>query len=176
MRSNKVIRPSFTRQSYTVLPGGNAVRKAEVKESWQEKEQRERQEERRRRWEKQIRRRAIQKEFKERRARSSVFSLKEACAIGVLAVFFLAACVFYLSQFSAENQSTRALSSLKSQYSRLVEDNNAESSRIEGSIDHDEIYRYVTEELGMAYPEKGQTVGYKRSESSFVKQAEEIPQ
>lgn len=174
MQSNKVLRPSFTRQPYTVLQTGNAVR--EVKESREERELRERQEERRIRWERNIRRQAIRREFEDRRARHSVFNLREACVISVLTVCLVASCVFYLTQLSSENRSAKTLDSLKSQYSSLIQDNNALSSRIEGSIDYDEIYRYATEELGMAYPEKWQTAEYQKSDVSYVKQAEEIPQ
>lgn len=60
-------------------------------------------------------------------------------------------------------------------YASLVEDNNAKSSEIEGSVDYERIYDYAVNELGMMYPEKGQTVTYKRNPGSYVKQGEEIP-
>ena len=64
---------------------------------------------------------------------------------------------------------------LQKTYASLVEDNNAKSSEIEGSVDYERIYDYAVNELGMMYPEKGQTVTYKRNPGSYVKQGEEIP-
>lgn len=175
--SNNVIRPSFNKkQSYTVVSGDNAVRKAKPYLDRYQQEQLERQEERRRRWEKQIHKRAVQKELEERRARNSVFTLAEVSVIGVLIAVFLAACIFYLSQLARQNQVQKQLGALKSEYAALVEDNNARSSSIEGKIDHEWIYRYATDELGMMYPEKGQTVIYRKDAGSYVKQAEEIPE
>ena len=73
------------------------------------------------------------------------------------------------------NQSNTKLASLQKTYASLVEDNNAKSSEIEGSVDYERIYDYAVNELGMMYPEKGQTVTYKRNPGSYVKQGEEIP-
>lgn len=174
-QKNNVIWPSFNRESYTKVSGDNTVRKTVPYLDRYQQEQIERQQERQRRWEKQIHKRAVQKEFEERRARSSALTFAEASVIGVLCAAFLCACIFYVDQQAKLNQSQKQLASLESTYASLVEDNNARSSYIEGSIDHEWIYQYATQELGMTYPEKGQTVTYKKSAGSYVKQAEDIP-
>lgn len=175
MNSNNVIRPNFTRQSNTVLTDGNAVRSLDTPESRREAEELERQQERRRRWEKQIRKRAIQEEYRRRRRSESLFSLREACVVGAVAACFLCSCLFYVMQLAGQTQSAKRLGTLKNEYSELVEDNNAESSRIEGSIDYEAIYEYATDVLGMRHPKKGQSIEYKRSNNSIVNQGEDIP-
>ena len=142
---DNIIWPSFKRQFNTAVSGDNTVRKAVPYLDRYQQEQLERQQERQKRWEKQIHKRAVQKEFEERRRRAKL------------------------------NQSNTKLASLQKTYASLVEDNNAKSSEIEGSVDYERIYDYAVNELGMMYPEKGQTVTYKRNPGSYVKQGEEIP-
>ena len=172
---DNIIRPSFHRQFDTHVSGDNTVRKAVPYLDRYQQEQLERQQERQRRWEKQIHKRAVQKEFEERRRRANALTFAEAAVVGVLCAVLLFACIFYVGQQAKLNQSRNELASLQKTYAALVEDNNARSSALEGSIDYQRIYEYATQELGMMYPEKGQTVTYKRNPGSYVKQAEEIP-
>lgn len=172
---DNIIRPSFHRQFDTHVSGDNTVRKAVPYLDRYQQEQLERQQERQKRWEKQIHKRAVQKEFEERRKRANALTSTEAAIVGVLCAVFFVACIFYVGQQAKLNQSRNELASLQKTYASLVEDNNAKSSAIEGSIDYQRIYEYATQELGMTYPEKGQTVTYKRNPGSYVKQGEEIP-
>ncbi len=172
---DNIIRPSFHRQFDTHVSGGSTVREAVPYLDRYQQEQLKRQQERQRRWEKQIHKRAVQREFEERRKRANALTFTEAVVVGVLCAAFLCVCIFYVGQQAALNASQKQLTSLQKTYSSLVEDNNARSSAIESSIDYERIYEYATQELGMTYPEKGQTVTYKRNPGSYVKQAEEIP-
>ena len=172
---DNIIRPSFHRQFDTHVSGDNTVRKAVPYLDRYQQEQLERQQERQRRWEKQIHKRAVEKEFEERRRRANALTSAEAAVVGVLCAVLLFACIFYVDQQAKLNQSRNELASLQKTYAALVEDNNARSSALEGSIDYQRIYEYATQELGMMYPEKGQTVTYKRNPGSYVKQGEEIP-
>ena len=158
---DNIIWPSFKRQFNTAVSGDNTVRKAVPYLDRYQQEQLERQQERQKRWEKQIHKRAVQKEFEERRRRANALTFAEASVVGVLCAVLLFACT--------------KLASLQKTYASLVEDNNAKSSEIEGSVDYERIYDYAVNELGMMYPEKGQTVTYKRNPGSYVKQGEEIP-
>ena len=172
---DNIIWPSFKRQFNTAVSGDNTVRKAVPYLDRYQQEQLERQQERQKRWEKQIHKRAVQKEFEERRRRANALTFAEASVVGVLCAVLLFACIFYVGQQAKLNQSNTKLASLQKTYASLVEDNNAKSSEIEGSVDYERIYDYTVNELGMMYPEKGQTVTYKRNPGSYVKQGEEIP-
>ena len=174
-QKDNIIWPSFHKQVNTAISGDNTVRKAVPYLDRYEQEQLERQRERQRRWEKQIHKRAVQKEFEERRRNANALSFVEASVVGVLCAVLLLACVFYVGQQAKLNESRNNLASLQKTYAELVEDNSASSSAIEGSIDYEQIYSYAVNELGMMYPEKGQSVTYKRNPGSYVKQAEEIP-
>ena len=172
---DNIIWPSFKRQFNTAVSGDNTVRKAVPYLDRYQQEQLERQQERQKRWEKQIHKRAVQKEFEERRRRANALTFAEASVVGVLCAVLLFACIFYVGQQAKLNQSNTKLASLQKTYASLVEDNNAKSSEIEGSVDYERIYDYAVNELGMMYPEKGQTDTYKRNPGSYVKQGEEIP-
>ena len=174
-QKDNIIWPSFHKQVNTAVSGDNTVRKAVPYLDRYEQEQLERQRERQRRWEKQIHKRAVQKEFEERRRKANALSFAEASVVGVLCAVLLFACIFYVGQQAKLNESRNELASLQKTYAELVEDNSARSSAIEGSIDYEQIYNYAVNELGMMYPEKGQSVTYKRNPGSYVKQAEEIP-
>lgn len=173
---NNVIRPSFNRQqSYTAMSGDSALRETLPYLDRYQQEQLERQKERQKRWEKQIHKRAVQKEFEERRAKSSALTFTEASIVSIICILFFAACIFYVGQLAQLNKSQKQIASLQSTYASIAEDNNARSSQIEGMIDHEWIYDYATQTLGMMYPEKGQTVTYKKDAGSYVKQSEAIP-
>ena len=49
-------------------------------------------------------------------------------------------------------------------------------TRINTSIDLDNIYKIATEELGMVYANKGQVRMYNKTESEYVRQYEDIPE
>ena len=151
---DNIIWPSFKRQFNTAVSGDNTVRKAVPYLDRYQQEQLERQQERQKRWEKQIHKRAVQKEFEERRRRANALTFAEASVVGVLCAVLLFACIFYVGQQAKLNQS---------------------NTKLEGSVDYERIYDYAINELGMMYPEKGQTVTYKRNPGSYVKQGEEIP-
>ena len=49
-------------------------------------------------------------------------------------------------------------------------------TRINTSIDLDNIYKIATEELGMVYANKDQVRMYNKTESEYVRQYEDIPE
>ena len=161
---------------YPPLSGDSAVRWLNPEERIEEERRLRRREERRRRWEEQIRERAIETEYAAIRDRSSLLSRAEAFIIASLAVLLLGAGAFYLRQLSAEASSSRALEKAEKEYAQLVEDNKALNSQIEGSIDHERIYQYVTQELGMHYPASTQVIEYTASNAGRLVEEEEIPE
>lgn len=63
----------------------------------------------------------------------------------------------------------------ESEYLQLVQDNKAYETKLNQSIDMEEVYRRATQELGMVYPEEGQIIVYHKKESGYVRQYEQIP-
>ena len=81
--------------------------------------------------------------IEERRRRANALTFAEASVVGVLCAVLLFACIFYVGQQAKLNQSNTKLASLQKTYASLVEDNNAKSSEIEGSVDYERIYDYA---------------------------------
>ena len=170
---SRVLRGDFNRTAFNVLPGENTVRKDEA--AWDIDLEETRRRIRRRRWEKHIHEGAVEREFQHRRAQGRLLSPAEAAAVALMAVILLSACVFYLTGLSKEHSSAAAVQKTESEYVKLLEDNNALSSQLDGSIDHREILRFVTEELGMHYPRRDQVLEYGRSDEMRLLERERIP-
>ena len=67
------------------------------------------------------------------------------------------------------------MAKLEARLTQLTVKNDEIKMEIDGSIDYDELLRIAVEELGMAYPVRGQIVEYESSESEYVKQYKDIP-
>ncbi|HKM34973.1 MAG TPA: cell division protein FtsL [Lachnospiraceae bacterium] len=68
------------------------------------------------------------------------------------------------------------IASLESQLNNLKLTNDEELTRINSSIDLEEIKRIAIGELGMVYATEGQIVQYTNEGSDYVRQMEDIPQ
>ena len=68
-----------------------------------------------------------------------------------------------------------SIASLESQLNSLRLTNDEELTRINSSIDLEEIKRIAIGELGMVYPTEGQIVQYTNEGSDYVRQMEDIP-
>ncbi len=89
-------------------------------------------------------------------------------------IVVLAMCVSYLrlqSEITTRIKNIEAQEKILEQY---VADNDALESRIDASIDLDEIYRVATEELGMVYANKDQILTYEKTPTEYVRQNENI--
>ena len=170
---SRVLRGDFNRFSYSALAGGSAVRKEE--EAWDIDLEETKRRVRQRRWEKHIHEGAVEREFLHRRNLGRLFSPGEAAAVALMTLLLLSACVFYLTGMSREHSSAAAVQKKTNEYVTLLEDNNAMSSKLEGSIDHEKILRYVTEELGMHYPRRDQVLEFGRSDEMKLLDYEKIP-
>lgn len=76
-----------------------------------------------------------------------------------------------------ENQIMKIKNTIKkkeAEYQQILQDNKAYTTKIDRSLDINQIYEKATEELGMVYPNEGQIIVYNKKESGYVRQYEEI--
>ena len=97
-------------------------------------------------------------------------------ALTIAMICSLYICVSYLDLQSTIKARIDHIEKLEQQIETLKNDNDALETRIETSINLDEIYRIATEELGMVYPNKKQIRFYDRTENGYVRQYEDIPE
>lgn len=97
-------------------------------------------------------------------------------------VFLMAALILsgfvligYIGLQSELTASVKRISGLESQLNKLRMDNDEEYSRVQSSVDLEEIKRIAIEELGMTYAEEGQVVEYSPEGSDYVRQITDIP-
>lgn len=82
--------------------------------------------------------------------------------------------ISYLQVQSDITTSVKKIATLESQLNHLKMENDEELSRIETSIDLDEIRRIAINELGMSYAKQGQIVTIPNEGSDYVRQMTEI--
>ena len=95
-------------------------------------------------------------------------------ALTLALIIVLGMCIAYLkvqADLTARIKNIEAQEKLLEQY---VVDNDALESRIDASIDLDEIYRVATEELGMVYANKTQVLTYDKTPTEYVRQNDDI--
>ena len=98
-------------------------------------------------------------------------------------VFFLSAAlvvtgiilVNYIRLQSDITNSVKHISRLEKELNDLKLANDEEYSRINSSIDLEEIKRIAIQELGMQYAEEGQIVNFASERNDYVKQIADIP-
>lgn len=83
--------------------------------------------------------------------------------------------VGYISLQSDITNSVKHIATLESQLNDLKMANDEEYSRINSSIDLEEIKRIAIGELGMTYAGEGQIIPYSNEGSDYVRQYKEIP-
>lgn len=95
-------------------------------------------------------------------------------ALTLALIIVLGMCIAYLkvqADLTARIKNIEAQEKILEQY---VADNDALESRIDASIDLDEIYRVATEELGMVYANKNQVLTYDKTPTEYVRQNDDI--
>lgn len=83
--------------------------------------------------------------------------------------------VVYLSQISQTNAKKEQIQQLEAELADMKSGNDEAQSRLETSVNVEEIRRIAMEELGMVFAGKEQVVTYSYEESDYVRQYEEIP-
>ncbi len=123
---------------------------------------------------------------KPKRARNSHTARKnreKAMFMNPAYVFFLASALIvsgiilmnYIRLQSDITNSINHIAALESELNELKLSNDEEYSRIESSVDLEEIKRIAIEELGMTYAGEGQVVEYASEGSDYVRQIADIP-
>ena len=84
-------------------------------------------------------------------------------------------CCSYIRVQSSIAASMRSIQAQEEMLEALKRENDALQTSINTDIDLDHIYEVATGELGMVYANRGQVVRYKKTESEYVRQYEDIP-
>lgn len=121
------------------------------------------------------RRRSIEKVDSQRRIEGALsMDAPYVIMLTLALIVVLGMCVAYLhvqADITARIKNIEAQEKLLEQY---VTDNDALQSRIDASIDLDEIYKVATEELGMVYANKDQVISYEKAPTEYVRQYDNI--
>lgn len=88
-------------------------------------------------------------------------------------VFFAAA--VYLSQIASTDDAKQNVQTLQSQIADLKAQNDETQSRMDASVNPEQIRQTAMDELGMVYAGQDQILNYDYEESDYVRQYEEIP-
>ena len=94
----------------------------------------------------------------------------------VIVLTIAAVCTLYLQLQSSIAARLNHIEALEASIEKKKADNDALETRINTSIDLDNIYKIATEELGMVYANKDQVRMYNKTESEYVRQYEDIPE
>ena len=74
----------------------------------------------------------------------------------------------YLSLAADVRADKSEISALQKELTNQKNANSEYKSRLEASVDLDEIYKIATQELGMVYSKPGQTVYYSKNSEDYV--------
>ena len=84
-------------------------------------------------------------------------------------------CCSYIHVKSSISSSMRAIEKYEQQLEALKSENDALQTAIHTDIDLDHIYNVATTQLGMVYADRNQVIRYKKTESEYVRQYDDIP-
>lgn len=84
-------------------------------------------------------------------------------------------CCSYVQVQSAITASMRNIQRQEEALEKLKSENDALQIEIDADVDLDHIYKVATDELGMVYAGRSQVICYKKTESGYVRQYEDIP-
>ena len=104
---------------------------------------------------------------------------EKAAHVLFLATALIAAGIILIGYIRLQSELTNSIkhiSVLESQLNDLKLSNDEEYSRIESSVNLEEIKRIAIDELGMTYPSEGQIVTYSAEGSDYVRQIADIPE
>ena len=104
---------------------------------------------------------------------SANFALVASVALFMLVMGGL--CFHYIQLQTEVNTRIHRIEQKKKQIEVLKQKNDALQNAINASLDPEKIYTMATEELGMVYPGENQVIEYKKQESEYVRQYENIP-
>ena len=95
--------------------------------------------------------------------------------LALVSVAILFGCVHYLQLKSELTAKMKAVAAMESQLTELKEDNDAYESQVTSNVDLNAIKAIAIGRLGMRYPSDDQKMTYETSQSSYVRQYQDIP-
>ena len=84
-------------------------------------------------------------------------------------------CFHYIQLQTKVNTRMHRIEQKKKEIEVLKQKNDALQNAISAALDPEQIFTMATEELGMVYPGDHQVIEYKKQESEYVRQYENIP-
>lgn len=102
-------------------------------------------------------------------------TLKSGLFLSVCFFVLAASITYYISLQSEITALSKNISSMEKTLNELKLDNDENYSRINSSVDIDEIRRVAIQELGMKYADEGQIINFNGEGSDYVRQIGEIP-
>jgi cell division protein FtsL len=93
--------------------------------------------------------------------------------VATIAALFI--CCSYIHVQASITTSMRNIETQEKTLENLKSENDALQTSINTDVDLDHIYDVATRELGMVYANKDQVIKYKKTESEYVRQYEDIP-
>lgn len=107
------------------------------------------------------------------RKKRRVFFFEVVALVGGLVVL---SCAVYTAALNTKVKiSQREITKQEAALENLKAKNNELENRINSYIDLNNVYEVATKRLGMVYAKKNQVIEYKKTESEYVKQDEDIP-
>lgn len=99
-----------------------------------------------------------------------------AAFLAVSVITTLAACTLMLSMQAKVTNQNKSIALLQSEIESLTDDNNAYETRINSSVNLEQIRDIALNQLGMVYPVEGQVVYYNLIEADYVRQFQDVPE
>lgn len=96
--------------------------------------------------------------------------------LALVSVAILFGCVHYLQLKSEVTAKMKTVAALETQLTELKEDNDAYESQVTSNVDLNTIKKIAIGRLGMRYPSDDQKMTYETSQSSYVRQYQDIPE
>jgi len=150
---------------YREYVDGNVVRKTYAEPDREVKIRRERQEKIRRR----------NREIRRNQENALRMDLPYLIVLTVATIAALLICCSYIRVQSSITASMRNIEKQEKALETIKNENDALQTSINTDVDLEHIYDVATNQLGMVYASKGQVIKYKKTESEYVRQYEDIP-
>jgi cell division protein FtsL len=112
---------------------------------------------------------------KRNRERALQMNMGYVTFLTVAAVITMCVCVNFLKLQSVGTKLQKEVTSLETQLSAAVLENDSDYQRIMNSVDMEHVKDVAINELGMVYAKKSQIVTYEMEDNDYVRQYSEVP-
>lgn len=120
-------------------------------------------------------RQPVSRTARRNRERAQSMNMVFVVFLAAVSIAVLVSCVRFLQLKSQITGSIQAIAELETAYSQLKADNDAYSSRVNSSVDLNQIKQIAMERLGMKYPAESQIFTYQMERGSYVRQYQDVP-